>query len=247
MKNTHTNKLKAMQFALLITLMALIPKVNFSQALPMSDFVVFGGNGTNGPCTNPSSPGYGVIVGASSTINGGSLGTYTLFKTNASATLNSNIHSGGKVELSNNVTVTGKISAANTTNSTSTILTAGTNTVVGGNIDVKGNIVIGSGTISGQVTRPIGKTYSGPSPAGGHVIGTPTLPTLPALPAVTSFPSYGNSNVTTTRTINPGCYKSLNLSGGKNITFNGPGIYVFKNISNSGSGNKFIFNFQNSA
>ncbi|MBP9789008.1 MAG: hypothetical protein KBD57_00590, partial [Bacteroidia bacterium] len=247
MKNTHTNKLKAMQFALLITLMALIPKVNFSQALPMSDFVVFGGNGTNGPCTNPSSPGYGVIVGASSTINGGSLGTYTLFKTNASATLNSNIHSGGKVELSNNVTVTGKISAANTTNSTSTILTAGTNTIVGGNIDVKGNIVIGSGTISGQVTRPAGKTYSGPAPAGGHVIGTPTLPTLPSLPAVTSFPSYGNSNVSTTTTINPGSYKSLNLSGGKNITFNGPGVYVFKNISNSGSGNKFIFNFQNSA
>ena len=163
MKNYYTTKIKVMQFSLLFILITLMPKTNFSQSLPMSDFVIFGGNGTNAPCTSPTTPGYGVIIGANSTVNGGSIGTYTLFKTNSTSTLHSNIHSGGKVELASNITVDGRISAANSQNAGGTILTAGSNSILAGNIDVNGNIVINSGSVAGIVNHPAGTTYSGRS------------------------------------------------------------------------------------
>jgi Subtilase family/Secretion system C-terminal sorting domain/MBG domain (YGX type) len=215
-----------------------------AQQLTISDFAMFSGNGGAGT-TVPSSPGYGVQIGSSITINGGSVGSYTLVQTTGNAAINANIYSGGKVSITNSNIVSGKIAAANSGALSGTILSVGSSATLGGNIDVNGNIVIGGGTVSGTVTHPPGTTYSGPAPAGGNVIGAPTLPTLPALPAITNFPAAGVTNITTTQTIAPGSYGDITLGGNKTITLNGVGIYIFKSVHFSGNSNKFIFDFKN--
>ena len=217
-----------------------------SQQLQMSGFVVFGANGTssNG-CTNPYNPGNAVILGSGTSTSGGDVGSLTLVSSSSNVNISGNVYSKGKVTLSSNNTVSGKITASNSTNASGTIVSVGSSANLGGNIDANGNIVVSGGTVSGKVTHPSGKTYSGPTPAGGNVTGTPTLPTLPALPPVTTFPAYGTTNITTTQTINPGSYQNMTLTGGKTLTLNGPGVYVFKSISNSGSTNNIVFNFQN--
>ena len=60
-----------------------------------------------------------------------------------------------------------------------TILSIGPSATLAENIDVNGNIVIEAGTVSGKVTHPVGTSYSGPTPAGGNIIGVPQLPILP--------------------------------------------------------------------
>lgn len=218
-----------------------------SQQLQMTDFVLFGGNGTLTGCTNPSSPGAAVQIGSSASIQGGSIGSYTLIKTTGSALITGNIHSGKTIVLANSNQVNGKISAANSSNSSSTILSVGSSALLKDSINVKGSIVVSGGTVISRVTHPSGTTYTGPVPGGGNITGTPSLPTLPAMPAITVFPAFGSTNITTTQSINPGSYKDMLLSGNKTITLNGPGVYVFKSIKNSGSTNNFVFNFQNSA
>ena len=177
-----------------------------AQQLNISDFVLFGGNGncpTGAGQSAVPSPGCGVQVGSSSSIQGGSVGSYKLVKSTGTSTFTGNIYSGGTVVLANNNTVTGKITAANSLNTTGTILSVGSSANLGGNIDVNGNIVVGGGTVTGRVTRPTGKTYSGPVPAGGNITGTPTLPILPQMPVITSFPAFGTTNIIITRTITP--------------------------------------------
>ncbi|MBL0343065.1 MAG: hypothetical protein IPP71_20665 [Bacteroidetes bacterium] len=51
---------------------------------------------------------------------------------------------------------------------------------------------------------------------------------------------YHNNHTTT-----PGAYKNITLTGNKTITLNGPGIYIFNTVYNSGSCNTFKYNFQN--
>ena len=208
-----------------------------AQQMQMNDFVLFGGNGTSPGCTYPSSPGPGVQMGSSSSVTGGSIGSYKLVKSTGTVSITGNIHSGGTVILANSNSVTGKISAANAGGATGNILSVGSNASLGGNIDVNGNVSVGGGTVSGSVTHPGGTTYSGPLPAGGNILAPPALPALPALPAITPFPAYGNTSITSTQSITPGNYKDLKLSGNKTLTFNGPGVYVFKSIKNSGSTN----------
>ena len=69
----------------------------------LKNFVIFGGTG--------------VQIGSSNTINGGSVGSYTLVQSTGNAAINSNIHSGGKIILANSNIAGisgGTISAANT-------------------------------------------------------------------------------------------------------------------------------------
>ncbi len=218
----------------------------------ISEYVLFGGTASSLPGqTTPSSPGYAVQLGSSSSIQvsssgqAGSIGSYKLVKSTGNITVNANIYSGGTVQLSNSNTVSGKITAANTAILSGTIFSVGSSANLVGNIDVKGNIVVGGGTVSGRVTHPANTTYSGPNPAGGNVTGTPTLPVLPQMPAITSFPAAGSVDINTTRTITPGLYDEIELSGNKTLTFNGTGVYVFKECENSGT-NNFVFNFNNS-
>ncbi|MFM2135144.1 MAG: hypothetical protein RL021_544, partial [Bacteroidota bacterium] len=100
-------------------------------------------------------------------------------------------------------------------------------------------------TVTGTVTQPSGATYSGPVPAGGRIIGTPNLPVLPVFPAEITFPASGSTAITNNTTITPGNYGAMSLNGNKTINFNGPGVYVFQSIRNSGNANTFNFNFQN--
>ena len=109
--------------------------------LKTSDFTIFGGTG--------------VQIGSSNTINGGSVGSYTLVQSTGNAAINSSINSGGKITLANsNVAgmVGGKITAANSASSAGTILSVGSSAMLKGNIDVNGNIVIGGGTVSGTAS-----------------------------------------------------------------------------------------------
>ena len=215
----------------------LLPHIVNAQQLKITDFAVFGGNGSSASCL--------VNIGSSSSINGGSVGSYKLVQTTGNASVTGNIYSGGTVILANGSTIGGRITAANSASLTGTILNAGSSEVLKGNIDVNGNIVVSGGTISGKVTHPSGTTYTGPIPAQGNVIGILSLPTLPIMPQVTSFPSAGTQNITTSTTITPGAYNNMTLSGKQTVTFSGPGVYIFNSIRNTGKTNVFLFDFRN--
>ena len=208
-----------------------------AQQTGISDFVLFGGTISVLPGqTAPASPGYSVQIGSSSNVQGGFIGSFKLVKSTGTAIVNGNIHSGGIVELANSNTVTGKITAANSTASTGLVLSVGSKTNIVGNIDVKGNISIGGGTVSGRVTHPAGTTYSGPVPAGGNITGIPQLPVLPVMPPITSFQPYQQlPDINSTQAILPGAYDDIKLTGNKTLTFSGTGIYVFHQIENSGT------------
>jgi hypothetical protein len=216
----------------------------FAQQTSISDFVIFGGSKNSGHEAN-SAPDCGVQIGSASTIRGGSIGSYGLVKSTGNLTANTNIFSGGTIQLANGNVVTGRIAAANYPYIAGTILSIGSSTSIGGNIDVNGNIIIGGGTLSGNVTHPTGTTYTGPSIGSRNIIGAPALPVLPSMPAVTTFPAAGTVNITTTQTIKPGSFGNITLGGNKTLTLSGTGVYVFKSIKNSGTTNNFVFDFGN--
>lgn len=224
---------------------ALMASTVQAQVTQITDYAMFSGNGGPGT-TNPGASGYGVILGSSTNINGGNIGSYALVQTTGGASFSGNIYSGGKVILANGNSVTGRITAANSAALSGTIFQAGSSQILSGNIDVNGNIVVGSGTVTGIVTHPTGTTYTGPNIGANNHVGTPSLPTLPALLPVTTFPAAGSTNITNNQTITPGNYGAINLNNNKTLTFNGPGVYVFSAITLS-SNNNFVFNFQNLA
>lgn len=208
------------------------------------NYLLLSGNGGPGT-TNPGALGYGVVVsssGSGCTMSGGIVGAYSMVRSSGVTNFNTNIHSRGQVMLGNLNTVTGRISAANVSNLGGTIFSAGLLSQLSGKIDVKGNIVVSSGTVSNTVTHPVGTTYSGPAPMA-NVTATPTLQVVPALPSVTPFPAAGVVNITNSMTLNPGSYGTMSFTG-KTITFNGPGTYVFSAI-NLTNINTFNFDFQN--
>ena len=122
----------------------------------------------------------------------------------------------------------------------------GANAYVGANIDVNGNIYINSGTVIGDVTHPAGTKYFGPKPGGEENIKTPTLPILPELPAITKFTCGGFVDITSSRTITPGSYRYVKLSGNQTLTFSGPGDYYFRSIHNKNL-NNLQFDFKGTA
>jgi hypothetical protein len=217
----------------------LFGKTLFAQQLSIRDFTLF--SGPNGPGTT--------IIGSSITINGGSVGSYKLVQTTGNATINANIHSGDKVSITNSNIINGRITAANSSLSSGTVISVGSSTSISGNIDSRGNIVIGGGTVSGTVTLPAGipppYTYSGPTPTGGVVYGTPSIPTLPVMPAPTPFAAAGSENITGSVTRGPGAYNNVTYGGNKTLTLDGPGIYIFNSFHWTGNSNKLIFDFKN--
>ena len=65
--------------------------MSFAQQTTIKDFVLFGGNSS-------AATGY-VQLGSSSSVQGGSVGSYKLVKTIGSTTINANINSGGTIVL----------------------------------------------------------------------------------------------------------------------------------------------------
>src|SRR4051812_5447060 len=95
-----------------------------AQQLSITDFVLFGGNGscpTGAGQSIPPTPGCGVQLGSSTNIQGGSIGSFNLIKTTGNSTMNTNLYSGGTIVLSNSNTVTGKITVANSGNLTGNV------------------------------------------------------------------------------------------------------------------------------
>ena len=240
---------KPFRFVHMFFLFFVLISLNASaQQLNIKDFVLFGGNGLcpSGPGQKaPLFPGCGVILGSSTTVQQGSIGSYRLVTSTGNSTINANIYSGGTVQLTNSNVVTGKITAANSAGLSGNILSTGSSANISGNIDVNGNILIGGGTVTGKVTHPGGTSYNGPTPAGGEITGPPTLPILPAMPAINTFPTIlANAvNINNNKTIVPGVFGDLTLGGNKTLTFNGSGDYVFRSIKNSGTTNNFVFDF----
>ncbi|MDQ6903159.1 MAG: S8 family serine peptidase, partial [Bacteroidota bacterium] len=218
--------------SVIIFLAVLCPKLMVAQQTKISDFALFGGSG-------------GVELSSSTSVQGGSIGSFKDVKTSGNATLNSNIYSGGTIELYNNNVVSGNIAAANTNGSRGITLTAGYSTYIAGNVDAAGSIYIKGGKVSGQVTHPAGTRYSGPQPHGGEIKGDPSLPVLPSLPAITNFPAAGWNKISYSTVITPGAYGDIELRGRQTLTLSGTGVYIFKSVKNSGSQNKFVFDFAN--
>ena len=218
-----------------------------AQQLKITDFVLFGGqNNLSSKCTNPPSPGYSVTLASSVNITNGRIGSYKLITSAGNGILNNSLNSGGTINLANDNKVGGSITAQNQYNATGNILKMGSNTYVGANIDVNGNIYISGGTVAGDVTHPLGTIYSGPKPGGQEYKKTPDLPALPQLPSVTNFSSTTTNDVTYTKTIVPGSYRNMKLTGNQTVTFSGPGDYYFKSIHNKNS-NNLQFDFKGTA
>lgn len=230
----------------LLTLFFLAIKSD-AQQLKITDFVLFGGqNDLSHKCTNPPYPGYSVSLASSVSITNGRIGSYKLITSTGNSNLNSSLNSGGTINLANSNKVSGSITAQNQYHATGSILKMGSNAYAGDNIDVNGNIYIGSGAVAGNVTHPLGTIYSGPKPGGNEFKKTPNLPTLPQLPSVTNFSSTGTIDVTYTKTITPGSYRYMKLTGNQTVTFSGPGDYYFKSIHNKNS-NNLQFDFKGKA
>lgn len=211
-----------------------------AQTTSISNYVLFGGS-----AANASQVSSGVQLGSSTTVKGGSIGSYAPVSSTGNTSLGANLYSGRSIALANSNTVSGSIAAGITGVYP---LTIGSSTNVGGNIDVNGNIKISGGTINGKVTHPKGTTYSGPTPKGGEFLAAPSLPVLPDMPAILNFPAAGSgAPISTTQSISSGAYNVLSLTGNKTITFSGTGEYVFNKILNSGSTNNFVFDFKGSS
>jgi hypothetical protein len=217
------------------------------EQLEMSRFVIFSGVGLQGS-TVPTGPGYGVQLGSSANINGGSVGSLKLVKTTGNVNITGNIFSKGTIVLANGAKVTGRLAASNLPTISGTILNAGSNANFGGNIDVNGNIVIGGGIVAGKVTHPEFTTYVGPAPGLGEFTLPPTLPDYPSLPPISDFVNYNSSatDITKTTAIDPVPHNSIKLSGNQTLTFKGPGTYTLNSIDNK-NGNTFVFDFKNQA
>ncbi|MDN3654626.1 MBG domain-containing protein [Ferruginibacter paludis] len=238
----------AFTFVLFLSLLSTLQ----AQQTSISDYVIFGG--TSQPLQGqkaPAAPGYGVQLGSSTTINGGSIGSYKFVQTTGNSSIGANIFSGGTISLTNSNVVTGKIAAGlpNTNPAPGTVLSIGSSATLGGSINVNGNIVIGGGTVTGPVNHPLNTTYYFANNLVPNVANPlVTLPVLPSMPAINQFP-VNNSTVditTTTKLIansngDPVIRRNILLGGNKTITLQGAGIYVFKSIKNTGNSNSFVF------
>src|SRR5258705_1694401 len=240
LNNMKHNLLKAcLHFSCIAVLLSLAFLNSSAQVTNLSDYVMFSGNGGAGT-TAPGTGGYGVIFGSSSTITGGAIGSYSLVQTTGGATLTTNIFSAGKVILSKGKSLSGRVTAQNTASLTGNILQTGSGVVLSGVLDVNGNINITSGTVSGPVH--LTGTYTGPTPTSLPITNTPSFPVMPVFPPATVFPAAGDTNITNTRTINPGSYNNVTFANNKTLTFHGPGVYVFNSMNFSGN-NTFVYDF----
>ncbi len=148
----------------------------------------------------------------------------------------------------NNAAVTGNIFAAKTAgNFTGNVISINNDAKIIGNLSANGKVIFkNANTITGQVfvPAPTNSNYTGPSPSAGFS-NTLSFPVSPAMPNNTPFDSkIGTETVNNTRVLIPGMYKKLALNGNKTITFDGPGTYIFEEVDNVTSTNRFIFDLK---
>jgi len=215
----------------------LIATAGEGQQLNMKAFIVFGGG--------PSCANCGVTIGGSQ-ITSGAIGSYRNITTTSGPVISGNLHSGGTIVLANTTSVGGNITVGNDPAVPGNALQIGSNAFVGGNIEVNGNaLVVSNAIIQGHVRHPDNTVYSGPVPGGAEILATPQVPAMPVFPVITNgsdFPA-GNNPINNTREISAGAYGDVKLTGGRTLTFKGPGTYIFKSIKNSGATNNIVFDF----
>ncbi len=213
-----------------------------AQSVSLSDYLIISGAAG---CSNPA--GCDVSIGPNNNINGGSIGSYGSINSGSNLSFDGSLYSRQSINLGGGNMIDGPMWAANVTGNSGVIFSAGSGSQFLGDIKVNGDININGGTVSGQLVHPAGTQYNGPVPGGGELLAPVSFNTLPAFPPILNFPAASNIRIANSRIISPGSYGSVALKGGKSITFDGPGDYIFQDISNGGSYNTFVFDFKNQA
>ena len=194
-------------------------------------------------CTNSSASNCGIVIGGNATIISGNIATPNQLSTSNGVELNGEIYTGNKVNLGNSVLLNGTVYVENSTNSSSFVLTSGNNFDLTENIYSGGKVKVNGGSVDGSVTLPTGSSYTGPAPSGGVINDNYSFNPFPDLPAPATMAAHGNGTISSSQTISPGSYGDIKLTGGKTLTFSGPGVYTFKSIRNKGSLNTFVYDF----
>ncbi|WP_121355571.1 S8 family serine peptidase [Flavisolibacter nicotianae] len=196
---------------------------------------------------------FGVRVFDKAVLSGGLVGSNFYVGIGTGNTITSGIYSGNRISVTSGNTIGGNLAARNNAGVSFRVITVGsgnnqigtTSPQAGGILQARGTAFVATSagnTVQGPVYIQQPYTYSGPAPVRGAPVFKASLdmPTLPLLPDTNKFQAYGTKNVTTTTNLNPGNYRDLSLSGKNTITFNTPGVYVFKSIKTTGK-NKFNF------
>ena len=237
MKQTHSKT--SIYVSFIVAFLFSLTSLNLS-AQNFYNYLILSGNGGPGT-TPPGANGYGVILGSSTALTGGVIGSYELVQTTGGAVLPT-VNSWGRVILANGNTVNGPVNAKNNANLTGNILSAGSNAVLAGPVNVNGDINIQSGIVTGPVN--LTGTYSGPAPSVLPIGNSPAFPAMPAFPVPPTFAPAGATNFNNSASITPGSYGNVNYNNNKTLTLVDTGTYVFNSIDMSGN-NDFVYDFQN--
>ncbi len=227
MKKIYLGFLKLFSFSVLIQLT--LVSTLAAQQLDRASFVIFGVGGVQFSSSNN-------LTGA------GSVGSNTLVNSTGGLAFPANIHSGGKITLGNGNTVAGKTTAANGASLSGNILFAGSSAIFNGDIVVNGAISISGAVVAStaKVYQPAGAGYVGPTSAAKALL-TDQLPVMPVMP-INTFITPNSVKINTTTSKGQGTYGDVVLSGGKTLTLNGPGIYIFNSFSLNNT-NQVVFDF----
>jgi subtilase family protein/type IX secretion system substrate protein/MBG domain-containing protein len=214
-----------------------------AQTLRLQDFTIWGGSAP----ANSYISSQGVVFNNTAVVQG-NVGSNHLINVKNNLTITGSLYSGNLISFSNNAKITGNVFANRSGTTTNPAIAWGSRDTITGNLTANGKIAFGTyGKITGQVAVPAPTTsnYSGPTPSNGFT-NTLALPTMPSMPGNSAFDNkIGTTTISNTQTVSPGIYKKLGLTGGgKTITFDGPGNYIFFQVDNGTTSNKFIFDFK---
>lgn len=249
-----TPALQKLVFVVLLLGLATIGKGQTPpQKLKLTDFAVWGGSASSASYNSSQ----GVFIGNAVAIEG-NVGSNHRVDAKNLFSIKGNVYSGNVISLGNIGKITGNIFAAKTaSNYSGNVISGDYKLAFIGNLTANGKIFLKSlaapnaTSVTGQVAvpAPTSSNYSGPVPTMG-IVNALTFPVLPSMPANTAFDnqvaaSNNTTNITNTRTIAPGVYRKLALTGNQILTFNGPGNYIFYEVDNGSNSNKLVFNFNN--
>lgn len=209
----------------------------------LTDFAVWGGSASP---TNYQSA-QAVTINNNIKITG-NIGSNHLVSVKNDFKLTGSIVSFNGIIANNNAAVNGNIFAVKSAaNYTGNVVSVNNGAKIVGNLSANGKVVFkNNNSIAGKVfvPAPTNSNYSGPSPSAGFS-NTLSFPVPPAMPNNTPFDNkVGTETVSNTRVLIPGMYKKLALTGNKTITFDGPGTYIFQEVDNQSSVNKFVFDLK---
>lgn len=217
-----------------------------AQQPAIKNFVVWAGSAS---ATNYNSS-QGVFFSPSVKITG-NVGSNHQVQGQTGVSITGNVISSNQINLANQSIIRGNLfSAKRAANYTGNAISAGSGTKITGNITANGkvDIKLGSGGLVTGVVRvpsPYSTNYSGPPPQGGYA-NMVEMATLLAMPSSMPFDNQaGTTNISSSRDITPGAYRTLALPGNSTVKFSGPGTYIFYDVNNLENNNELVFDFKN--